>query len=73
MKRNLDGIYFRMKNEEGKWDNICFSDLTDEQKDEVMKNRSEEWLKEMCRVLADVIKNIGDQFDIICGHGEEEE
>ena len=72
MKRNLDGVYFRVKNENGKWDNICFSDLTDEQKDEVMNGRSEEWLKSMCKTLANVIKEIGDQFDLMCGHEEEE-
>jgi len=73
MKRSLDGVYFRMKNEDGKWDNICFSDLTDEQKDEVMKDRSEEWLKSMCKILANVIKEIGEAFDIIGGHEEKEE
>jgi len=73
MKRNLDGVYFRMKNEEDQWDNICFSDLTDKQKEEVMKGRSEEWLKSMCIILANVIKNIGDQFDLMCGNDEKEE
>ena len=68
MKRNLDGVYFRMGKE-----NICFSDLTPEQQDQVMENRSEIWLKSLCKSLASTIKEIGDQFDIMCGHEDEEE
>lgn len=61
MKRDLDGVYFRIGKE-----NICFSDLTEEQQEEVMKNRSDEWLKSLCKLLAKTIKEIGDQFDIYC-------
>ena len=64
-KRNLDGVYFRVQRD-GKWDNVCFSDLTKDERNEVMENRSEQWLKEMCQILADVIVNIGEQFDIVC-------
>lgn len=31
MNRNLDGYYFRVKRD-GKWDNICWSDMTDEER-----------------------------------------
>lgn len=61
MRRNLDGVYFRMGTE-----NICFSDLTEEQQDEVMKDRDAEWLKSLCKILAKTIKNIGDELDIVC-------
>lgn len=60
MKRNLDGVYFRIGKE-----NICFSDLTDEQKTNVMKSKDVEWLKSLCIILGNTIKEIGDQFDII--------
>lgn len=70
VKRELDGIYFRVKTETG-WDDVCFSDLTPEQQDEVMKNRSEEWLKSLSKRLAEVIRNIGDSFDIVAGVYEE--
>lgn len=60
IKRNLDGVYFRIGTE-----NICFSDLTEDQQDNVMENRSEEWLKSMCKHLANTIREIGDQFDLI--------
>lgn len=61
MKRNLDGVYFRIGSE-----NICFSDLTKEQMYEIMDGRSEEWLKSLCVHLGEIIKEIGDQFDIMC-------
>ena len=63
MNRNLDGVYFRVKRDD-KWDNICFSDLTEEEMDEVMKDRPIEWLQKMCKILGKTIRNIGDQFDI---------
>ena len=60
MKRNLDGVYFRIGT-----DNICFSDLTEEQQDKMMENRDIEWLKSMCKILAKTIKDIGDELDLI--------
>ena len=62
MRRNLDGVYFRVGTE-----NICFSDLTEEQQDEIMKDRDKEWLKSMCKILAKTIKDIGDELDMVCG------
>ena len=61
MKRNLDGVYFRIGTE-----NICFSDLTEEQQDEMMSGRDPEWLKSLCKILAKALKNVGDDLDIIC-------
>lgn len=61
MKRNLDGVYFRVETE-----NICFSDLTEEQQDEVMKDRDTEWLKSLCKILAKTLKDIGDELDMVC-------
>ena len=62
MNRNLDGVYFRIGKE-----NICFSDLTDEQMQQVMDGRSDEWLKSLCITLAHAIKEIGDTLNIIKG------
>ena len=60
MNRNLDGVFFRIGKE-----NICFSDLTDEQKTNVMKNKDTEWLKSLCIILGNTIKKIGDQLNIV--------
>lgn len=62
-KRNLDGVYFRIRRVD-EWDNICFSDLTEEEQDKIMDGRDEVWLKSMCKILAKCLRNIGDQFDI---------
>ena len=72
MDRNLDGVYFRVKRN-GEWQNICFSDLTEDEMNKVMENRGEEWLKQMCRILAKSLKDLGDQFDIVCGDGDDDE
>jgi len=65
MKRNLDGVYFRVKRGE-KYDNVCFSDLTESERMEVLQGRSEEWLKELCCHLANTIREIGEEFNICC-------
>ncbi len=64
MNRNLDGIYFRVKRED-KWRNVCFSDLTDKEKIEVMQNKDVTWLKSLCITLGNSIKRIGDELDLI--------
>jgi hypothetical protein len=64
MNRNLDGVYFRIKRD-GSWQNICFSDLTEQEMDDVMEGRTKEWLYNMCKILGQTIKNIGEQLDIV--------
>ena len=63
-KRNLDGVYFRIKRD-GKWDNICFSDLTEEERNEVMSGKTVEWFMNLCNILVNTIRKIGDEFDIV--------
>lgn len=64
MRRNLDGVYFRVK-ENDKWEDVCFSDLTEEKQDEIMNDKSIEWCKRLCKILAKTIKDIGDTFDLV--------
>lgn len=70
MNRELDGVYFRIKRD-GEWCNICFSDLTQEEREKVVDGRSVEWLKSLCFHLANVLKEIGDDFDIVGGYEDE--
>lgn len=64
-KRGLSGIYFRVKNEEtGGFENRVFEDLTEDQQNQMMEGRSEEWLKSLSVSLAKTLRRIGDQFDI---------
>ena len=65
-KRNLDGVYFRVKRD-GKWDNVCFSDLTKEERDEVCKDRSINWMRSLADILADRLRELGDTLDIYSG------
>lgn len=64
MIRNLDGCYFRVKRN-GKWQNICFSDLNTEERLEVLKDKDVVFLQRLCLMLADTIKEIGEEFDAV--------
>lgn len=64
-KRNLDGYYFRVERD-GKWGNVCFSDMNEEEQDEVLAGRSNAWLKSLCKGMARVMHNMGDELDIVC-------
>lgn len=64
--RNLDGIYFRVKRNE-EYENVCFSDLTEAERDEICKDRPSEWYKNVAYHLAERLKDIGNTFDIVGG------
>lgn len=64
MNRNLDGVYFRIKRD-GEWQNICFSDLTEDEREDVGQGRTAEWWKSLAYRMADSLKEIGDTFDIV--------
>ena len=70
--RNLDGIYFRVQRD-SKWQSICFSDLTEEEMKEVIKNKSNEWLQSLAIGLAKTLRNIGDQLDFSMEESENED
>lgn len=65
LKRNLSGIYFRAKENNGHWGNRCFEDLSEEDQKKYMENRSNEWLQSLALQLAKTINQIGDQFDVM--------
>ena len=64
MDRNLDGVYLRVKRD-GKWQSICFSDLTKEEMEQALENRTKEWIIKLCIHLGETIKTIGDMFCIV--------
>lgn len=70
MNRNLDGCYFRIERD-GKWQNVCFSDLTRTEQERVMDGKNAEWLKSLCIHLANQLTMIGSQFDIV-GENDDE-
>lgn len=69
--REIDGYFFRVKRND-KYENLCFSDLTEDEMKEVLNNRSVEWLTSLCIGLGQTIRQIGDTFDIIGGYTEED-
>ena len=64
-KRSLSGIFFRYQNPETeKWENWCFEDLPDGKQEEILQARGEEWLRSLCKNLADTINKLSETFDI---------
>lgn len=70
INRELDGVYFRVERD-GKYENICFSDLTEEEMDSVLVGRDTEWLKRMCVILGKQMRMIGDTLDLVYSDEEE--
>lgn len=66
MNRNLDGIYYRVKRG-GKYENICFSDMTKAEIDEVITDKNAEYWKSIALHLKDQLNLIGETFDIVGG------
>ena len=64
MNRDLDGVYFRVSRN-GKFVNVCFSDLEDHEMNAMLQNRSNEWLQNLCKILGCQIKAMGDKLDIL--------
>lgn len=59
IKRELDGAFFRVERD-GRWENVCFTDLDEHEREEMLKARTPEWLKGMCLYLAARLRAIGD-------------
>lgn len=67
--RELDGVFFRVQRN-NKWQNICFSDLTEEEMDKILEGRNEEWLRNLCKILGQTIRKIGDELNISMSYEE---
>lgn len=64
-KRSLSGAYFRYNNPaNNRWENWCFEDLPENNQKAIMDNKSIEWLRSMCILLANTINRVSEQFDI---------
>ena len=70
MNRNLDGVYFRVERS-GAWENVCFSDLSENEMDTVLAGKDAKWLMSLCKILGTKIKYIGNQFDIMAADNPE--
>lgn len=63
MNRHLDGIYLRVERN-GKWQDLCLSDMTQEELERTLDPKKGEWLKGAVIHLAQKMRYIGDQMDI---------
>jgi len=65
IKRSLSGIFFRVQNEETKkWESICFEDLSDSQQEEILDEKPEQFVRDLSKLLAITINEIGDELDL---------
>ena len=72
-QRNLDGIYFRVERD-GKWTNVCYSDMEQSERDEIARRRAEvstpeeqaAWWRSMADLLADQLYDMGEQLGVVC-------
>lgn len=69
--RELCGVYFRVERD-GKWQNVCFSDMTDEEMEELKRRYAERATPEqqaaywfsMAMILAKTLHEVGEVFHI---------
>jgi len=62
--RNLSGIYFRTQDENDKWINLCFEELSKEEKDKIFTEKPVEWKNEMINLLIKVLNRINDDCKV---------
>jgi hypothetical protein len=64
--RDLDGIYYFLQRGDTRRKPVSFSDMTDAEMDVILNQIDDPvYLRNFCKILAQVIRKIGDQFDII--------
>lgn len=63
--RELCGVFIRTERD-GEWQNICFSDMTEEEMDTFLATKDKPWVDSLAKILAKKLHEIGDTFDITC-------
>ena len=59
---------------DGKWLNVCYSDMTSTERDEVARKRAENatieeqmsWWRSLADILADSLYDMGEQLGVMC-------
>lgn len=72
-QRNLDGVYFRV-NRDGKWLNICYSDMTEDERNTVIYDRMSDkpmdeqvgYYRSLAEIVADALYDMGEQLGVMC-------
>ena len=65
-KRNLDGMYFRVRRN-NHWANVCVSDMTEAEFEDKFKGQTADYLFALARNLAKTLRELGDKLDITAG------
>ena len=71
-KRCLCGVYFRVQRN-GEWQNICWTDMLPEEREEIAERRAEHttieeqlaWWRNMVGTLTDALREVGDELDLV--------
>lgn len=71
VKRSLDGVYYRVKRN-GEWLNICYSDLTQEERDSCTAKYTLAQMKGLADLMADALRHVGDTLNVIASFPEDE-
>ena len=69
--RNLDGCYIRV-DRDGELESLSFTDLTKEEQNSFLDKLDVIGLKRMTLMFAEIVRAIGDTFDILGEEKEEE-
>lgn len=72
-QRNLDGVYFRMQRD-GKWLNVCYSDMTEDERNTVIYDRMSDkpmdeqvgYYRRLAEIMADSLYDMGEQLGVMC-------
>lgn len=72
-QRNLDGVYFRV-NRDGKWLSICYSDMTEDERNTVIYDRISDkpmdeqvgYYRRLAEIMADSLYDMGEQLGVMC-------
>jgi len=61
----LSGVYFRVQNPETKkWESVCFEDLELSQQEEVIKDKSKEFLQNLAIKMASTLWQLGNALEL---------
>ena len=62
--RNLSVIYYRSKQKDGTFNNVCFEELTEKEQNAIIQKYGKIELANLCKLLAKTINKLGEQFNI---------
>lgn len=62
--RDLDGVYFRVPRD-GRMVPLCWTDLTEDEREELGRGRSLKWWKTMAEHLGEQLRLVGDMLDVV--------